>query len=95
MTTAANIQYNYDLIRTMVLNMPKEDRDRLRREVYDESEDYSCACREPEFPFFGPKTAEEALERLQRAEQDYREGRCRPIEEFFKEMEEKYPWLSE
>ncbi len=94
MTTIANPP-SYDVVRAMVLNLTKDDRERLRREVYDESEDDFHACNEPEFPFFGPKTAEEAIARAEQAERDYREGRCRPIEEFFKEMEEKYPWLSE
>lgn len=94
MNTTANPPI-YDVVRAMVLSLPKDDRERLRREVYDESEYNSHISSELEFPPFGPGTKEEAIARAKQAEQDYRDGKCKPIEQFFKEVEEKYPWLSE
>lgn len=95
MTTAANIQYDYEVVRSMVLNLPKEDRDRLRREMDNVVDEKSNSCKEPEIPFFGPKTKEEAVERLRKAKEDIRIGKTYPIEQLFDELDSKFPWLSE
>lgn len=83
----------YAQVRDMVYALSFEDILRLK----DDLENSWMKQRTPH-PYcspFGPATKEEAITRVAEAMADFEAGRYVDAETFDRELEEKYPWLSE